>query len=162
MSRRRLVRFTPLLGLALALSLVAAGNPHDTDNDGKLDACANPGNVTLVTLDGLAAGIDTPSLPLWGDETQADFMLSLEGEPVAENTAAVSVAMTWDLPVEDFDLNLYDGNGTEIGHSENINPIEAAGEEVSGTIKHCEIFTVEALMWTGAGLSTLSLDIQTF
>lgn len=164
---------TRLLPLLLAVALVAAaplaeeGGGADgtaTDEEAELlEPCDNLDELEVLTPEGLQSTIAAPTTPLWGIGTpgsaeQKDFLLDLAGQPVEEDSTFVTVDMSWDIPVEDYDLNLYDSSGVELDHSENIQP-ETEGESVAGTLSHCDRFTVESLNWSAAGLSTLTLDL---
>lgn len=156
----RLARATSLLPV-LALVLVAA----DTEDPQVLEPCDNAEELEVLTLDGLQTTIATPGAPGWGigvpgSSEQKDLILDLAGQPLDQTGAFVTVVMSWDVPVEDYDLNLNDDEGSEVDHSENIQPIDGDTEEVSGGFRHCDVFQVESLNWTAAGVSTLTLDIS--
>jgi hypothetical protein len=163
----RLLALTVVLAL-FALAAPLAADEHEVPDEELLEPCANvPAGVERVTLDGLTTGIDNPAVPLWGvtliavDDvaTTRTFILDLAGNPVTRNQALVEVTMTWDIPVEDYDLDLLDEFGAEMDHSENVQPLDPAAESVAGTVRHCRRFTAAALNWTAAGVSELVLDI---
>jgi hypothetical protein len=155
---------TPVLVLLLSLLLVAGPAPAQEAGD-VLQPCANAGTAEVVTPEGLQTGIDTPTEPLWGvtgspgTQTQKSFILDLTGNPVADNRATVDVTMTWDIPVEDYDLDLLDAYGGELAHSEMIQPIDGDSEHVAAVLRHCDRFSAAALNWTAAGLSELTLEL---
>lgn len=151
-------RIAAVLTLVAVLAVAAPAQAQEVPT--VLQPCTNTAGAEVVTLEGLVTGIATPTnAPLWLEGTQKTFVLDLAGNPVEDSSAIVDITMTWDIPVEDYDLNMLDHTGTEVDHSENINPVDATDENVSGTVAHCKRFSAEALAWTAIGLSTLTLTI---
>ena len=151
-----------LIAVVALLALVVLAAPASAQTADVLQPCTNAGTAVVVTPEGLETDIATPTQPLWGvtgePGTEKTFILDLAGNALTDNKAVVEVALSWDVPVEDYDLSLYDSSGTEVSHSENIQPVET-GEVVSGEIGHCKKFTAEALNWVAAGASKLALGI---
>ena len=124
-----------------------------------LAPCTSTSGAEVVTLEGLESTIATPAGAAYSAAETKQFILSLAGSPLTENRKTVEVVMSWDVPVEDYDLDMPLG-GEEAGHSENVQPLDGAEEAVSGEVKHCQRFDIEASAWAApAGLSTLSLDL---
>lgn len=160
-----------LIPLTIALSLFVLSVPLSAEEPVEpevLQACDDvPEGVERVTLDGLTTGIDNPAIPVWGVTaiagdvaTTRDFILDLAGNPVTMTRTQVEVTMSWDIPVEDYDLDLLDEAGAELDHSENPQPLDGPEELVASSLGHCEGFTVAALNWIAAGASELVLDIS--
>lgn len=131
----------PLLALAaLALAVPAVPALAADDVHG---ACANAGGLPVLALggEGLTGTVATPSLV--GNATEsARVLLSLEGQPVAR-TATVASTISWDVPVNDYDLTLT--GGTASATSEGFQPVDPAEESASvGKVKHCAEVVITA------------------
>ena len=133
--------------LLLVLALVAAV-PAGADDD-VLQPCAtsNP----LITLAGESHTPDTPLEPLFG-QTTVTFTVDLAGNPVDDTKANVSLYLTWDDEVSDFDMAIGDDGtyGTTVldGPSESLT-VSNAG--------HCSTITLDLLNFAGNPLATLAL-----
>jgi hypothetical protein len=144
---------------ALLVATVMLAAPASAQTADVLKPCTSTAGAVVVTPAGLKSDIATPSLPLYGDSTTRDFILDLAGQPLTDNKAIVEIVMTWDIPVEDYDLNMLDAGGSTLAESAGIQPLDD-GEAVSGEVGHCKRFSAEALNWTAAGLSKLSLSLS--
>ena len=145
--------------VALTFAMIVLAAPVQAQEPDVLAACTSISGAEVVTLDGLTTDIATPSGVAYLASTAKTFVLDLAGQPLTDDRRTVAVDMTWDVPVEDYDLDMPIG-GEEDGHSENVQPLDAAEESVSGLVRHCQRFTVEASAWAApAGLSTLTLDL---
>lgn len=153
-----------ILSTAVLFALLAIAAPVNAQvaSATSLPACTDVGESVVVTRNGLRTGIATPTQPLYNATgapgTLKTFVLDLSGGGTTNSRAMVNVTMTWNIPVEDYDLNLLDERGARLDHSENLQPY-VTGENVSSELRHCQKFHVEAMNYMAAGLSDLQLDL---
>jgi hypothetical protein len=124
-----------------------------------LAACTNSPDLPRITVEGHSGTVATPAPP-FGEES-ASYVLDLAGQPVG-TTANVNVALSWTIPVNDFDLDA--ASSGSAGESINVQPVDPALEEVflSG-VKHCGVVTATAVNFLAAVVvDTLTLDLTTF
>lgn len=134
--------------LLAALPLLFGLNAAGAQEPEKLKPCTNTSGATVLTLAGNTGTIAPPQMPLWMASATKVFILDLAGNLVTKDRAAVGVTLSWENPVNDYDMNVLDAAGEEVSHSENISVLDGPGETGGGSFAHCERFTVEVLNWT--------------
>jgi hypothetical protein len=157
--------------LLLVLGALPAGAATDTSNI----ACPDADGRERLTLAGadttveapapyaaLASPADTgtPAAPIQSFrkavfEYQADF------SPAAE--ADLTVDLTWEHFANDYDIFVFDAEGTEIGRSATENPsAQVAAESATiPEIHHCDRFTVVIANFAGAPTVPLRYTVKT-
>ena len=141
----------------LALTLVSTVASAEGEDDGplRLDPCEGD---SILTLDGDAIDLTMP-LIIEGDSASQTYKLDLSGQEVADDEdmddkATVTAIMTWDLFVNDYDLDL---GGTV---SENYQPLDPAQEVASRTYTHCQTVLVSAVNFLGTGGDSVSIALD--
>jgi hypothetical protein len=139
-----------LLAVALAALLVFAAVPAFADEaaDTLADstatedvlACENPDGLEVVTLDGVDSDIAAPGLTLVDSEAKS-FLVDL-GADSTDVTADLTVDMSWDALLNDYDLEV--AAGDETARSENAQPFDASEESVTLSVAHCQVIEVVA------------------
>lgn len=106
-------------------------------------ACDNAEGLEVITPDGLQSDIATPSWLVGNEVENKEFLVDL-GATSLDATATVGAAMTWDVLVNDYDLEAY--SSASGGLSENYQPFDPVEESVTLTkVKHCEVIVVGAI-----------------
>jgi hypothetical protein len=168
MSRRTIedpVRRPLLLALSalLVLGMVpAAAQSADSqeepavEEEVELVECDNPDGLEVITRDGLASDIATPS-SFAGNETEfKEFLLDLS-PATAETVGTVTTTMTWSVPTNDYDLSVYSSRGSAA--TEAFQPFDAPVEQASIPARHCDMFEVGAIDFLApVVVDSLSLD----
>lgn len=115
----------------------------DTDAETETPvACTNTDELDVLTPAGLESDIATPAFDGPGEEYK-DYLVDL-GATSPDATAPVEIAMTWDLPVNDYDLGA--DSAASSGFSENYQPLDPNEENVRlDVVKHCEVISVRAI-----------------
>lgn len=106
-------------------------------------ACDNAEGLEVITPDGLQSDIATPSFLVGNEVENKEFLVDL-GATSLDATATVGAVMTWDVLVNDYDLEAY--STASGGLSENYQPFDPVEETVTLTkVKHCEVIVVGAI-----------------
>jgi hypothetical protein len=123
-----------------------------------LAACAPVAGAEVLTVEGFAGTIATPSAFVGNEREDAFFVLDLAGLPVG-TTGSVNATMTWPIVANDYDLEVLAGRAG--GISENFQPFDPAEENVfAAGLAHCQKVTVTAIDFLApAPLDTLDLDL---
>jgi len=69
----------------------------------------------------------------------------------ATNKASVASSLSWEIPVNDWNLSLRDPAGSTLDSSARVQPRDPVGEAVDATLKHCSLFTIRVLNHQAAG-----------
>ena len=157
--------------LLLVLGALPAGAATDTSNvacpetDGRERLTLAGADTTLeapAPYPSLSAPVDTatPGEPLQPFrravmEYQADF------SPAAE--ADLTIDLAWEQYANDYDILVFDAEGTEIGRSVVENPTaQVAAESVTvPEIRHCDRFTVVLTNFAGAPAQPMHYTVKT-
>lgn len=102
-------------------------------------ACDNVDGLEAVTLDGLASEIAAPGLTLIDSEAKS-FLVDLQADSLTA-TAELTVDMTWDALLNDYDLEV---TAHETVLSENAQPFDPSEESVTLPVTHCQVIEVSA------------------
>jgi hypothetical protein len=146
------VRRTLLLALSalLALGMVPAAAQQSADSqeeptvdeEVELVECDNPEDLEVITREGLASDIATPSAFV-GNETEfKEFLLDLS-PATADTVGTVTTTMTWTVPTNDYDLAVYSSRGSAA--TEAFQPFDEAVEQAAIPARHCDVFEVGAI-----------------
>lgn len=103
-------------------------------------ACENAAGLEVVTRDGLAAEITAPDLTLVDSEAKS-FVVDLQADSL-DATADLTVDMTWDAVVNDYDLEVTAADSTLL--SDNAQPFDPSEESVTLPVAHCQVIEVSA------------------
>lgn len=109
-----------------------------------LEACTTvPAGATVLTPEGFTGTVATPSALVGNERESLVLVLDLAGSPVG-TTASLATTMTWQVPANDYDLEVLAGKGS--GSSEGYQPFDPAEESVfSSALPHCQRVTVTAV-----------------
>lgn len=123
---------------------------------GSLVVCDRPDDGTTVVEENQVITVtpDSPGLPS-GQAVEVPFLLDLYPAG-ASNKTSMTADLDWMVPFNDWDMQLRDSKGKLIDFSNNS---QVSGgppaEEVSATLKHCNLFTVEIVNVRGVPLDLL-------
>jgi hypothetical protein len=141
--------FATVLTALLLFAAVPASAQETTEpveesvEEPEVIACENPDGLEVITPEGLQTDIATPSFLVGNEVETKDLLVDLSATSL-DATATVLVGMTWNLIVNDYDLQAYSASGG--GVSENYQPFDPVEESVNLTkVKHCEVITAAAI-----------------
>ena len=141
-----------LLACTAALLALPAGAAEP-----EIIPCDTSAGDVVVTPADRTSGHETPQL--FGDATTAEVVVDLQATTLAAK-AQFTVDLTWDTPVSDYDLEVFDASGTSVGLSDGITLLDGAAESViAGSVKHCSRFTVEVVNFGGLPIDVLSVQL---
>jgi hypothetical protein len=141
----------------LALTVVPALAEEPVEPE-LLQPCDVAEGSDVLTVDGFTGTIETPSFLVGDERITRTFVLDLAGNPVG-TTGTVDTTMTWAVPANDYDLEVYAGKAS--GLSESFQPIDPAEEHVRVTkVAHCGRVEVSAIDFTApVVVDTLDLSM---
>lgn len=120
---------------------------------GQDSGCDNPDELDVVTVEGLVSAIDTPDLTLVDREIKS-FLIDLGSDSAAFELTA---DMAWDVPSNDFDLEISSEETTVV--SDSAQPFDPSAESVTLPVTHCQVIDVAAYNFF-ALLPTPSLSLS--
>jgi hypothetical protein len=156
----------PLVSLALILGLM----PSATAATSQVDCGPDDGRDRLTpngySLEFDAPAMTAPELAATHDVT-GDVITPWRSAPFAftadlapSKTASAKIRLDW-TDSADYDIFVYDAEGSEIGRSDTSNiDAQVIGEEVVLEIMHCDRFTVVVKSWAGRPDERLKLAIS--
>ncbi|MGH2712207.1 MAG: hypothetical protein ACRDH9_13530 [Actinomycetota bacterium] len=137
---RRLITVLPLVLLVMAPTGVRAA----VDD---LVVCDAPAEETAVLKPGTTTTIEIPSPELPGDTVLQSFQLDLYPAK-AINKATVGLNLSWQVPVNDYDVTLIEtGQVSDNFQTLGDPPLETVGD----TFLHCDTFSIEVLNFLAVG-----------
>lgn len=154
MSRLLVAALTALLLFAAVPALAQEAEPVEDSTEeaateeaateeAAIIECENPDGLEVITREGLETDIATPSFLVGNEVESKDLLVDLAATSL-DATATVLAGMTWDVLLNDYDLEAYSASSG--GISENYQPFDAAEEMVTMTdVKHCEVITAGAI-----------------
>jgi hypothetical protein len=154
------VRRTLLLALSALLVLgmvpAAAEEEPTAEEEVELVECDNPDDLEVITREGLASDIATPSAFVGNQTEFKEFLLDLS-PATADTVGTVTTTMTWGVPTNDYDLSVYSSRGSAA--TEAFQPFDEAVEQASIPARHCDVFEVGAIDFLApVVVDSLSLD----
>ena len=147
----RLRILVPLMTL-LVLAPTGAGAAEED----LLICDAPPANTTVIGPNaGLTPEVASPQFSarqVTGTWSYVEIQYQLDLYPAkATDSATVSSSLDWEIPANDWDYFLLDGNRDEISASEDLQPLDPPHEAVSGTVKHCGLFRISIVNYNAIG-----------
>ena len=141
---RRSFKLVPVLAVLL-MSPMGAQAAMITDDDLRICDAPSAGVTVLEESSSKTVEIASPGLP--GDAIIHEFQVNLHPAK-ATNKASVTVNLSWDIPVNDYDMTLIEtGQVSEGFQAFGDPPVETVGD----TFLHCGTFSIEIFNFAAVG-----------
>lgn len=137
------------------------GSATVTSVEGSEVLCGDDDGRERLTAVGFEHHFDAPAVPAPLVATSyADAVFPFLVDVAPSATATIDIELSWAQPT-DFDLYVYDADGSELGASTSFNPEDGAGESIEDlAVTHCDLIAVVVNNWLGTPDETLDLHVD--